>query len=151
LNQTIADQYSLINNKQGQITDKNTKIADIDSFLEKKCKNPRGIVATTVCNQKKQQENILNQDVQTLKNSILLGNNTINQLTSQMTNKQRSITQQSQLIVQYTIFINEYESCDRQLKIKPILTSPFMSGESHISGEMLVSGEIHMSGEEIII
>lgn len=43
----------------------------------------------------------------------------------------------------YTLFKNRFEACDAELKIKPIITSPLMSGEVTMSGEIapIISGE----------
>ncbi len=66
------------------------------------------------------------------------------------TKKQNINVLEAKLAV-HTVFITQYELCDRQLKnVNPLLTSPKMSGEARMSGELLVSGEICMSSEVLI-
>jgi chromosome segregation ATPase len=133
LNKRISDNNSIIVEKQAQIAEKNTKINELTAYIDKYCKNPRDRNIAQICQTKKQQKRDLGQDVQIIKNSIATLQNTINQLAQNIKNNQRIITEQINLISRYTLFINQYEACEQQLKIKPLLTSPSMSGEAMIS------------------
>lgn len=148
LNKQITEHKDTIKKKQQQIDTKNAKIAELDKFIENKCRG--NLAKSAMCKEKKQQRKDLAQDIQILKNAIKTTNNTILVYSNQIKNKKSIITRQLALIAQYTTFINAYESCDRQLNTKPILTSPLMSGEARMSGEALVSGEVCMSSEVLI-
>jgi len=149
LKKQISDQIALIKSNQQQMNTKNAKIVELDTFLEKNCTTSRAL-QSNLCKTRKQQRKDLTQDVQILKNAITISNNAINQFTNQINNKQRLINQHTQIITRLSVFINAYDSCDKLLKIKPLLTSPLMSGEAMISGETLVSGEVILIGKTLV-
>jgi chromosome segregation ATPase len=133
LNKKIVEHKNTIEKKQAQIAEKNSKIDEITAYIEKSCKRPQGVKAIELCQKKKQQKRDLSQDVQILNNSIAIVKNTINQLSQKIQINQKTISQQIQQIARFNLFIKQYEACDRQLKTKPTLTSPSMSGEAMIS------------------
>lgn len=95
--------------------------------------------AQKICNQKKQQLQKAQSDLASLNKEVSRLESEIKKFEQQIATKKQNINVLEAKREANILFITQYELCDRQLKVKPLLTSPQMSGEARMSGELLVS------------
>lgn len=137
LTKKISVQEDIISDKNTQIDKKKDAIKKLDTAMKNSCAGR--LIGSSLCKSQKNQKNTLSLEIRTLKDTVSSAEKTIAQLNKFISTQKDIIVRQSKLIARLSLFIDEYEACERQLKIQPTLSSPQMSGELHISGEVLVS------------
>lgn len=141
-------QTNIITQKTAALQTNNTAILKLNTYITKNCKNVRK-KEMVLCNQKKQEVAKLKANNAGIQKAIASASSAIKALDAAILTKVQNITQMQWTIDTNTIFINQYELCEKELKTKLLVTSPLMSGEMTILWEVGKRAEFYKFSMQI--